>query len=58
MGKRLCYCSFCGRNNNEVFTLIAGPTVFICDECVAMAQKIITDKKIVDGCEAVAEASV
>jgi ATP-dependent Clp protease ATP-binding subunit ClpX len=32
--KKLLFCSFCGKNQHEVRKLIAGPTVFICDECV------------------------
>ena len=31
---KLLHCSFCGKNQNEVAKLIAGPSVFICDECV------------------------
>ena len=34
-------CSFCGKNNKEVAMLIAGPSVFICDECVALCQMYI-----------------
>lgn len=34
-------CSFCGRNQNEVLKLIAGPTVFICDECVGICADIV-----------------
>ncbi|HAT34501.1 MAG TPA: hypothetical protein DCS82_02185, partial [Rhodospirillaceae bacterium] len=32
--KNTLYCSFCGKSQHEVKKLIAGPTVFICDECV------------------------
>ncbi|MGE0702196.1 MAG: ClpX C4-type zinc finger protein, partial [Hyphomicrobiaceae bacterium] len=32
--KNTLYCSFCGKSQHEVRKLIAGPTVFICDECV------------------------
>lgn len=35
------YCSFCGKGQHEVHKLIAGPTVFICDECVLLAVDII-----------------
>jgi hypothetical protein len=42
--KRLYRCSFCGKAQTEVKTLIAGPGVFICDECVQLCQAII-DKK-------------
>ncbi len=34
------YCSFCGKNQDEVRKLIAGPTVFICNECVALCVSI------------------
>jgi hypothetical protein len=36
------YCSFCGKEQDEVAKLIAGPTVFICDECVDLCQHIIS----------------
>ena len=35
------YCSFCGKSQHEVRKLIAGPTVFICDECVALCTDIV-----------------
>ena len=38
------YCSFCGKGAHEVFHLVAGPTVFICDECVNLCQDIIAAK--------------
>ena len=47
------YCGFCGKAGDEVFTLVAGPVVCICDECVALAQQIVTDKKIAAGATAV-----
>jgi ClpX C4-type zinc finger len=37
-------CSFCGKPNTEVSTLVAGPGVFICNECVALSQQIIDTK--------------
>lgn len=37
-------CSFCGKNQNEVVKLIAGPTVFICNECVELCLEIIKDE--------------
>ena len=37
----LLHCSFCGKNQTQVHKLIAGPTVFICDECVGLCNKII-----------------
>jgi hypothetical protein len=39
--KRLYRCSFCGKSQTEVKTLVAGPGVFICDECVQLAQTIV-----------------
>ncbi|MDC1527580.1 ATP-dependent Clp protease ATP-binding subunit ClpX, partial [Gammaproteobacteria bacterium] len=33
-GGKLLYCSFCGKSQHEVRKLIAGPSVFVCDECV------------------------
>ena len=39
--KEELYCSFCGKNQNEVRKLIAGPTVYICDECVDLCTDII-----------------
>lgn len=40
------YCSFCGKNGDEVIVLIAGPTVFICDECVEMCRDIVGQYRI------------
>src|SRR5499427_769364 len=37
-------CSFCGKSQHEVRKLIAGPTVFICDECVALSKDILRDE--------------
>jgi ATP-dependent Clp protease ATP-binding subunit ClpX len=37
------YCSFCRKSQHEVKKLIAGPAVYICDECVALCTKIITE---------------
>ena len=39
--KSTLYCSFCGKSQHEVRKLIAGPTVFICDECVELCNDII-----------------
>jgi class 3 adenylate cyclase len=39
------YCSFCGKSQHEVRTLIAGPTVFICDECTDLCQDIMVENK-------------
>ena len=41
--KELLQCSFCRKNQDDVRTLIAGPTVFICDECVQVCVDIIND---------------
>jgi len=38
----ILFCSFCGKSNDAVKALIAGPTVFICNECVAVCNKIVT----------------
>lgn len=45
IGKRVYRCSFCGKSQEEVKTLIAGPGVFICDECVQLCQVIIEKKQ-------------
>jgi ATP-dependent Clp protease ATP-binding subunit ClpX len=37
------YCSFCGKSQHEVKKLIAGPTAFICDECVELCNEIIRE---------------
>ena len=42
--KNILYCSFCGKSQHEVRKLIAGPTVFICDECVELCMDIIKDE--------------
>lgn len=42
--KKALYCSFCSKNQYEVKKLIAGPTVFICDECVGLCVDIITEE--------------
>src|ERR1700685_2526930 len=42
--KSALYCSFCGKSQHEVRKLIAGPTVFICDECVELCKDIIQDE--------------
>jgi ATP-dependent Clp protease ATP-binding subunit ClpX len=42
--KNTLYCSFCGKNQHEVRKLIAGPTVFICDECVELCKDIIGEE--------------
>ena len=42
--KATLYCSFCGKSQHDVRALIAGPTVFICDECVGLCDDIIDEK--------------
>ena len=41
---KLLFCSFCGKNQNEVRRLIAGPSVYICDECVDLCNDIISEE--------------
>ena len=43
--EKLLYCSFCGKSQHEVKKLIAGPSVFICDECIALCNEIIRDER-------------
>ena len=43
-GDKLLYCSFCGKSQHEVKKLIAGPSVFICDECIELCNDIIRDE--------------
>jgi ATP-dependent protease Clp ATPase subunit len=40
--KNTLYCSFCGKSQHEVFKLIAGPTAFICDECVELCRHLVS----------------
>ena len=53
--KKTLFCSFCGKSQHEVKKLIAGPTVFICDECVELCNDIIKEEskvspsKLVEG---------
>lgn len=47
--EKLLYCSFCGKSQNEVRKLIAGPSVFICDECIDLCNDIIRDEAQTDG---------
>ena len=42
--KSTLYCSFCGKSQHEVRKLIAGPTVFICNECVELCMEIIREE--------------
>ena len=47
-GEKLLYCSFCGKSQHEVRKLIAGPSVFICDECIELCNDIIRDEIAAD----------
>ena len=47
--KNTLYCSFCGKSQHEVKKLIAGPTVFICDECVELCMDIIREESKASG---------
>lgn len=50
---KLLYCSFCGKSQHEVKKLIAGPSVFICDECIDLCNDIIRDEQAAEpGAEA------
>ena len=42
---RKLHCSFCGKSETEVAKLVAGPRVYICDSCVAIASQIISDSQ-------------
>jgi ATP-dependent Clp protease ATP-binding subunit ClpX len=50
--KNTLYCSFCGKSQHEVRKLIAGPTVFICDECVELCMDIIREETQASGLKA------
>lgn len=39
-----CYCSFCGKSQNEVYKLITGPSIFICNECVNLCSEILKEE--------------
>ena len=41
---KLLYCSFCGKSQHEVRKLIAGPSVYVCDECVELCNEIIREE--------------
>ncbi len=40
----LLFCSFCGKNQNEVKKLVAGPTAYICDECIELCRCIVEEE--------------
>lgn len=46
--EKMLYCSFCGKSQHEVKKLIAGPSVFICDECIELCNDIVRDELSVD----------
>lgn len=50
--EKVLYCSFCGKSQHEVKKLIAGPSVFICDECIELCNDIIRDEVPADTSEA------
>jgi ATP-dependent Clp protease ATP-binding subunit ClpX len=45
-GEKTLYCSFCGKSQHEVRKLIAGPSVFICDECAQQASQAPGDPQV------------
>jgi len=47
--EKVLYCSFCGKSQHEVKKLIAGPSVFICDECIELCNDIIRDEVPAEG---------
>ena len=55
--EKLLYCSFCGKSQHEVKKLIAGPSVFICDECIELCNDIIRDEAPAEGAQAKAPKS-
>ena len=54
-GGKLLFCSFCGKNQNEVRRLIVGPSVYICDECVDLCNDIISEESLAVESESTAE---
>jgi ATP-dependent Clp protease ATP-binding subunit ClpX len=50
-GEKVLYCSFCGKSQHEVKKLIAGPSVFICDECIELCNDIIRDEVPADAAQ-------
>ncbi len=55
--EKVLYCSFCGKSQHEVKKLIAGPSVFICDECIELCNDIIRDEAPAEGAQAKAPKS-
>ena len=48
MGQGMLFCSFCGKMQSEVRKLVAGPTAYICDECIELCRYIILRRVNVD----------
>jgi ATP-dependent Clp protease ATP-binding subunit ClpX len=57
-GEKLLYCSFCGKSQHEVKKLIAGPSVFICDECIDLCNDIIRDETTTEPGSGVAKSDL
>ncbi len=55
--EKVLYCSFCGKSQHEVKKLIAGPSVFICDECIELCNDIIRDEVPAESADAKAQRS-
>ena len=55
--EKVLYCSFCGKSQHEVKKLIAGPSVFICDECIELCNDIIRDEVPAENADAKAAKS-
>jgi ATP-dependent Clp protease ATP-binding subunit ClpX len=45
-GSAVCYCSFCGKSQEEVMMLIAGPKTFVCDECVELMAEMVSRYRV------------
>ena len=56
--EKLLYCSFCGKSQHEVKKLIAGPSVFICDECIELCNDIVRDEISADEGNKVAKSDL
>jgi ATP-dependent Clp protease ATP-binding subunit ClpX len=56
--EKLLYCSFCGKSQHEVKKLIAGPSVFICDECIDLCNDIIRDETAAEPAGAAARSDL
>ncbi len=52
-----CFCSFCGKGQEEVAKLIAGPEVYICDECIELCNEIVSDDDGLEGDEGLVKGS-